>query len=614
MSNESKQTAPKNPNMPRFFSVPNLDALADHPLIGPRLNPDWQPKKKKRKKEIKMRYAGYVRVSSEEQIGNYSIHAQKRAIETWVVANGGILVKVYADEGKSGRTADRPAFKAMRKDARSKKFDAIIVHKFDRFARNRTDALAIKSLLRHDYGIKVLSVSEPSEDSDGPMGALIEGIMESVADWYSQNLGAETSKGKKERAHQGRHNNNAPFGYKKNKEKILVPDTNELPGLIMAFEQYSIGDFSDADIAGQLNDAGYKSKTGRRFSKETVRDILQNRTYLGKIKYQKYKERSDGRRSYDAPVEWFEGEHEAIIDKDLFEKCQAVRAKRRSHRQATPKYNPYLLRNLVYCYRCCSNPPDDEKLFRHFGKMRPKAISKGKWRYYMCRSGEFGISCEQGSVPVETIDDQVVTVLMNLKPPEDWRKGILEAMGDILGDRNLDDRVQEIKAIIKRMDTRWDHGFITNEDEYLQQRIKLQMELEQLTPVGDDELEQAADLLKNFRSHWERLEGDEEGRHELVKLIVERAYVEDDKVVAMTLRSNYHLVLNHKTNGPTEFTVDPLLSASGSDGLGGASGHRCAIWTASLNQPVIIRYLLQNVDKSTISNPFTVFEKLHRKQ
>ena len=79
-----------------------------------------------------------------------------------------------------------------------------------------------------------------------------------------------------------------------------------------------------------------------------------------------------------------------------------------------------------------------------------------------------------------------------------------------------------------------------------------------MTPVTDDELAQAADLLTNFKSHWERLEGDEEARHELVKLIVERVYVHDDRVVAMTPRSNYHLVLNHKANGPTEFTVDPL--------------------------------------------------------
>ncbi len=512
-----------------------------------------------------MRYAAYVRISSEEQIGNYSIDAQKRAIEAWVIANGGVLVKVYADEGHSGRTAERPAFKELRKDARKKKYDAVIVHKFDRFARNRTDALAIKSLLRHDYGIKVFSVSEPSEDSDGPMGALIEGIMESVADWYSQNLSAETAKGKKERSNQGIHNNRAPFGMKKNADKILVPDENELPGLRMAFDKYASGKFSDTDIAGLLNDAGYRSKTGRRFSKETVRDILQNWTYLGQIKYQKYMTRADGRRSYDAPVEWFDGQHEAVIDKELFEHCQRVRVKRSRHRQATPKYNSYLLRNLIYCHRCCSHPPE-EKTFRQYGKMRPNKVTRSDRSYYRCRARDFGYTCEQRAVRVEVIDQQVVSVLMNLKPPSDWRRGITKAMGNLLGDKNLEEHIQEIKAVIERMDARWDHGFFASEEEYIQKRIKLQMELEQLTPVPDDELEQAADLLANFKTHWERLEGDEEARHELVRLIVERVYVHDDRVVAMTLRSNYHLVLNHKTNGPTEFSVDPSCVTYGSDG------------------------------------------------
>ena len=550
---------------PRFFAAPNLDALADHPIIGPRVNPNWQSKKpKKNKGKKKMRYAAYVRISSEDQIGNCSVDAQKRAIEAWVIANGGILTQVYIDEGHSGRTADRPAFKRLRRDARKRKFDAIIVHKFDRFARNRTDSLAIKSLLRHDYGIKVYSVSEPSEDSDGPMGALIEGIMESVADWYSQNLSAETAKGKKERSHQGKHNNRAPFGMKKNDAKILVPDEDELPGLLMAYEEYATGKYSDTDIAGLLNDAGYISKTGRRFSKETVRDIMQNRTYLGKIKYQKYKRRSDGSRSYEAPVEWFDGQHVAVIDEELFQQCQQIRAKRRTHRQATPKYNFYLLRNLVYCHRCCSHQPP-EKTFRQYGKMRPNRVSRG-YRYYRCRARDFGYTCEQRGVRVETIDEQVIAVLENLKPPNDWRKGITKAMSDLLGEKNLEDRMEEIKAIIHRMDARWDHGFITNEDEYVQQRIKLQMELEQLNPVPADELEQAADMLNNFRSHWERLDGDEESRHDLVKLIVERVYVQDDRVVAMTLRSNYHLVLNHKTEGPTEFTVDPAFVTCGSDG------------------------------------------------
>jgi len=233
---------------PRFFAAPRTDIFDLEPKKSSRYQLN-NGEKKERKVEKKMRYAAYVRISSEDQVGNYSIDAQKRAIEAWVAAKGGVLVKTYKDEAQSGRNTDRPAFQKMRLEARKKSFDALVVHKFDRFARNRTDALAIKSLLRYDFGIKVFSVSEPSEDSDGPMGALIEGIMESVADWYSRNLATEVAKGKKERSRQGKHNNGAPFGYKKNKDKILVPDEIEAQGLLLAFEKYATDEYSDNDIA-----------------------------------------------------------------------------------------------------------------------------------------------------------------------------------------------------------------------------------------------------------------------------------------------------------------------------------------------------------------------------
>ncbi|MCB0079378.1 MAG: recombinase family protein, partial [Caldilineaceae bacterium] len=199
-------TYPKLSAGPRFFAAPRTDIFDREPQSSSHYQLE-KTLRKERQAEKKMRYAAYVRISSEDQVGNYSIDAQQRAIEAWVTAKGGVLVKSYKDEAQSGRTADRPAFQQMRKDAKKQSFDALVVHKFDRFARNRTDALAIKSLLRYDFGIKVFSVSEPSEDSDGPMGALIEGIMESVADWYSRNLATEVAKGKKERSLQGKHNN-----------------------------------------------------------------------------------------------------------------------------------------------------------------------------------------------------------------------------------------------------------------------------------------------------------------------------------------------------------------------------------------------------------------------
>ncbi|MCB0202677.1 MAG: recombinase family protein, partial [Anaerolineae bacterium] len=537
-------------------------------------------RRRKRRNRQKLRFAAYIRISSEDQVGNFSMDAQLRAIKTWVAAKKAVLVKVYEDEAKSARTVDRPGFQQMRRDARKGKFDALVVHKFDRFARNRADALAVKSLLRNDYGIKVYSVSEPSEDSDGAIGALIEGIMEAVADWYSKNLSTEVAKGKKERTTQGLHNNIAPFGYCKDENKVLVPNEHEYSALKEAFAHYATGKYSDADIAAMLNKRGYRTRRGRRFSKDTLRELLQNQTYLGKVRYQKYQRRSDGTRSRDEPVAWFDGKHDALIDEELFQQCQVVRAQRRSHRQSTARYHPYLLRNLIYCYHCCTHRPAGE-VVATYGKMRPQTHGQRNARYYRCRAREMGYSCQQKGISAEDIDSKVVRILMNLKPVPNWRIGITKAMGELLGEKDLEDRLQEIRQKIKRMDMRWDNGFISDEDEYIRLRLALQQEMEQLTPVPDDDLQQAADLLKDFPRHWRATEGDEEARHRLVELIVERVYAKDDQVVAMTLRSNFHLVLGHKMNEPTDFSIG---SSSCGEYLGGPDGARTRdLW---LDRPV----------------------------
>jgi site-specific DNA recombinase len=335
-------------------------------------------------------------------------------------------------------------------------------------------------------------VTEPSEDSDGPMGALIEGIMESVADWYSQNLASETTKGKRERTMQGLHNNQPPFGMRKDENDMLVADEVELPGLKLAFEKYATGRYSDRDIAQLLNREGYWTKTNRPFSKETVRFMLQNRTYLGKIRYQQTTYTADGRRSRQAPIEWLEGQHLPVIDQEVFERCLEMRNKRQHHHQYTEKHVPYLLRNLVYCYRCCSNPPAD-KTFRTYGKMRPQTRIESRVTYYRCRAREMGYTCRQKGVNAHVIDDQVVKVLQQLRPPHNWRQGVTEAVGELLGEQKLEARLAEIYDIIRRMDTRWDLGFFASEEEYFEQRLKLQHEVERLTPVSDDELAQAAD-------------------------------------------------------------------------------------------------------------------------
>ena len=540
----------------RFFTVPQFGKTTDKPILKARLLQPKEPVKRKKGK-MKMRYAAYVRISSEEQVGNFSIDAQKRAIKEWVKSQGdGRLVKTYVDEGASGRTSTRPAFLEMRRDAKKRKYDALVVHKFDRFARNRTDALAIKSLLRHDYDIKIFSVTEPSEDSDGPIGALIEGIMEAVADWYSRNLSAETAKGKLERAMQGYHNNNPPFGMDKIERGILVPNEKELKGLQLAFELYSTGKQSDNAIAHFLNEKGYKSKSGRPFSTDTVRDMLQNRTYLGYVRYQAYGRHADGRRRFDAPVKWFKGKHDAVISEAVLDKCVEVRnIKAVTKKHFYPKHRTYLLNSILFCADCVENMPnithDDS-----YGKMRAHTRG-GTYLYYRCRARDFGRTCTQSkSIRADIIEAQVVHMLKTMKPPEDWQERIVSAMGDLLGDQKLEERIAQIKEVIKRMDYRWDNGFFTDKDTFLEERVKLQQELEQLTPMADDELAVAADLLSNFESHWEATGGDRKEQRRLVQLIVARVWTRGQQVVTVSLRPNYHVALGLESTKPTKFEVD----------------------------------------------------------
>src|SRR5918997_2808474 len=122
-----------------------------------------------------IRAAAYIRVSSEEQLDGHSLDAQRRAIESACDERGWTLVAWYADEGVSAHTDDitkRPAFHRMVQDAHARRFDAVVVHKLDRFARSVVVALSTFKEL-NDLGISLLSLSEAGMDFTTPMGKVM---------------------------------------------------------------------------------------------------------------------------------------------------------------------------------------------------------------------------------------------------------------------------------------------------------------------------------------------------------------------------------------------------------------------------------------------------------
>src|SRR6187401_237845 len=138
----------------------------------------------------------YYRYSSDEQTDGWSIEAQDKACRAFVAARPDWTINAspYVDEAWSGKTVHRPAFQQMLADAKSGQFDILVCHKLDRFSRSLVDVLLTLDELQK-CNISFASASE-SIDFTTPSGRMMLVMLAFFAEWYLQNLSAETTKGK----------------------------------------------------------------------------------------------------------------------------------------------------------------------------------------------------------------------------------------------------------------------------------------------------------------------------------------------------------------------------------------------------------------------------------
>ena len=139
---------------------------------------------------MKTAYA-YARFSSENQ-RDESITAQLRAIHEYCAHNDIKILQEFKDEAFSARTDKRPAFQELFARVKERPADYLIVHKLDRFARNRYDAAFYRKMLK-DAGMRLVSVLERLDDT--PESIIMEGLLESMNEYYSANLSREAKKG-----------------------------------------------------------------------------------------------------------------------------------------------------------------------------------------------------------------------------------------------------------------------------------------------------------------------------------------------------------------------------------------------------------------------------------
>lgn len=298
--------------------------------------------------------AAYVRVSTEDQT-ELSPDTQVQKIRQYAKSRGYFIPNefIFHDDGISGRsTKKRHGFNQMITVAKTdpKPFDAILVWKFSRFARNREDSIVYKSMLKR-RGIDVISVSE--DVGDDKMSILIESLIEAMDEYYSVNLSEEVVRGMSEKVRRGQAVSAPPIGYRIENGQFLI-DTDTEPLIRRIFSEYLHGK-PTRKIAVELNEEGYRTRRGNKFENRTVQYILENPVYAGFIRWD-----IDGRgsRSYyrDNKEMIVKGTHEPYLDETTYQTLQSrLKEDKRVHKKYdrnTAQKNEWALRGLVRCSAC----------------------------------------------------------------------------------------------------------------------------------------------------------------------------------------------------------------------------------------------------------------------
>lgn len=301
------------------------------------------------------RVAAYARFSSDNQRAE-SIDAQLRAIREYCKQHKYVIVEEYTDEARSGTTDRRASFQRLIADSKKKSFDIVLVHKLDRFARNRYDSAVYKRELKKN-GVTVHSVLENLDDS--PESIMLESVLEGMNEYYSQNLARETMKGMKETAYQCKHTGGIPpLGYgldATTKKLILIPDEAETVKII--FDMYAKG-YGYSPILERLHREGRKTKLGNDFQKNSLYGILTNPKYQGVYVFNRCSAKdSEGRRNThlykDAEdIIAIDGGCPRIIEPEIY---ALVQKRITENKHTGGKYiakEIYLLSGKVFCADC----------------------------------------------------------------------------------------------------------------------------------------------------------------------------------------------------------------------------------------------------------------------
>ncbi len=302
---------------------------------------------------------GYVRVSTDNQLENYSIDEQIDRLAAYCKAKDWGLVKIYTDGGFSGGNTNRPALQQMLEDIKKADVDAVIVYKLDRLSRSQKDTLMLieDEFLSND--VDFISINE-NFDTSTPFGRAMIGILSVFAQLEKDQITERFTMGRIGRGKAGYFHGggNSPHGYDYVDGELIV---NE-------FEAIQILEIYNLFINGKSINAISKILNGkydnRNWTSAAVRNALKNSIYIGKVQFKGIQ---------------YDGKHVPIISFDQFNEVQCLlQSKERKNAKITaqkPLFRAgYLLSGLIYCSRCGAKYSANHGYYKCYS--RSKSVEK----------------------------------------------------------------------------------------------------------------------------------------------------------------------------------------------------------------------------------------------
>ena len=319
----------------------------------------------------------YARFSSHAQ-NEQSIEGQLAECRAFAERNNLRIVRAL-----TGTTDKRPEFLQMIEDSKRKGFQFVIVYQLDRFARNRYDSATYKAKLKKN-GVRVLSAKE--NITDDASGILIEGVLESMAEYYSAELSQKIKRGISISASKCKYfGGSVPLGYKVDEKKNFIVNEETAPIVKQMFQMLATG-YNYAQIARYLNERGIKTARGGEWGKNSFQSIFSNRRYLGK---------------YIFHGEEIDGGMPRLIDDELFADVQKVLEKYAAAPSRGKAKVEYLLSDKLICGHC------GNKMTGISSTSKSKKIH----HYYKCAGNGKGI-CKKRTVRKQFIEDEIIAAIV----------------------------------------------------------------------------------------------------------------------------------------------------------------------------------------------------------